>query len=124
MLSGASRTTLHRDLFSLCKVVQGVLRQHCRRFFPVQFCPKSKTRCHRIFSGALLSSVSRTTLHRDLFSLCKVVPGALRHHCRRFFLVESPNKSDATLHKKITCAMPTQSVQTSFCRKVTYAMLS
>ena len=86
MLSGASRTTLHRDLFSLCKVVQGVLRQHCRRFFPVQFCRKSKTRCHRIFSGALLSSFSRTALHRDLFSLCKVVPGALRHHCRRFFL--------------------------------------
>ena len=45
MLSGASRLKLHWDLINLCKVVQGVLRQHCRRVFPVQFCPKSiKTR--------------------------------------------------------------------------------
>ena len=67
VMSGASRTTLHRDLFNLCKVVQGVLRQHCRRFFPVQLCPKSiKTRFNKIFSDALSSSASRTTLHRVL----------------------------------------------------------
>ena len=67
MLSGASRLKLHWDLINLCKVVQEVLRQHCRRVFPVQFCPKSiKTTFNRIFSGVLLSSASRTILPRVL----------------------------------------------------------
>ena len=37
MLSGASRTALHR-VFYLCNVVPRVLRQHCTRFFLIQCC--------------------------------------------------------------------------------------
>ena len=118
MLSRASRTTLHRDLFNLCKVVQVVLKQHCRRFFPMQFGPKSiKTRFNRIFLGCIVVLSFKNNIARG-FNLWKVVPWVLRHHCRRFSPVQSPNTSEATLHEKITCAVSTQSVYASFYRKI------
>ena len=81
-LSGASWTTLHR--VSSCAIFPRVLRQICRgfflmhccleprwyyciRFWPVQSCPKSiEANLQRIFSYAMLSGASRTTLHRVL----------------------------------------------------------
>ena len=69
--------------FFLCNVVPGVLRkhchrtfsgsmlsgaswlgQHCTRFLPLQCCPKGiKITLNKMFSCALLSGASRTTLH-------------------------------------------------------------
>ena len=80
MLSGASRTTLHR-IFYLCNVVPRVLRQNCTGFlmqcyveplglycigfWPAQCCPKTiKTTLHRVFSYTKLSGASWTTLHK------------------------------------------------------------
>ena len=85
----------------------------------------------------MLSWASRAALHRDLFNLGKVVPGVLRHHCSRFFLVESPNTwgniaqesylnivnpeciilnlCGPTLHKAITSAMLADSPQSNQC---------
>ena len=43
------------------------LGQHCIGFLPVKCCPKSiKTKLHMIFTYAILSGASQTTLHRDL----------------------------------------------------------
>ena len=119
MLSRASRTTLHRDLFNLCKVVEVVLKQHCRMFFHVQFGPKSiKARFNRIFLGCIVVLSFKNNITRG-FNLCKVVPWVLRHNRRRFSPVQSPNTSEATFHEKITCAVLTQSVYASFYRKTT-----
>ena len=43
------------------------LGQHCIRFLPVQCCPKSiKTTLNMIFSYAMLSGATQTTLHAIL----------------------------------------------------------
>ena len=78
-LSGASWVTINRVFLS--NVDPGVLRQYCTEFFPMQCCLKFqrqqcigfwpvqyslkniKTTLKRIFSCALLSRASRTTLH-------------------------------------------------------------
>ena len=137
MLSGASQTilrvfpvkycprsittTLHMDLFNLCKVVQGVLRQHCRRFFVCNFDPRVLKQDLTGFFPAYCC-LQLQGQHCTGFNLCKIVQGVLRHHCKKIFPVQSPNTSKTTLHKKISCAMSTQSVQASFCRKITCAI--
>ena len=82
MSSRTSRTT-HYIGFFFCNVAPGVLRkhchrtfsgsmlsgaswleQHCTRFLPLQCCPKGiKITLNKMFSFALLSGASRTTLH-------------------------------------------------------------
>ena len=64
ILSGATWTTLQK-LFFLYNVVPRILRQHWTWFLPVQCCPKTiKKTLKRIFSCAMWSGASMTTLHR------------------------------------------------------------
>ena len=90
--------------FYLCNVVPRVLRQHwtefyhvqysleplwqhCTKFLPVQCCPKSiNTTFSRIFSCAMLSGSSCTTLHKVFSVTCNVVPRELRKHRTGFLL--------------------------------------
>ena len=104
MLPGASKTILHRDLVNLYKVVQGVLRQRCRRFFPLLFCPKSiKTRFNRIFSGALLTHSPQTILHRKIiYNFAWIY---LSQRCRRKLLVQCWPIWLTMFMRKITCTM-------------------
>ena len=47
------------------------LEQHCTEYLPMSCCPKSiKTPLNRIFSCAMLSSASRTTLHKNFPVQC------------------------------------------------------
>ena len=103
-------TTLHRDLFNKCKGV-GIKTSFSRAILTQEYQNKIQQdffRCIVVFS--FKDNITRG------FNLCKFVSGVLRHYCKRFFPVQSPNTSEATLHKKITCAMSTQSAQALFCR--------
>ena len=143
----------------MCNVVPSVLRnhwtgffpvycclkpqgQHCIRSWPVQRCPESiKTILNRIFSCALLSGASWTTLHKvftcvmlahgltDNFyeenNLYHVVSTILGRHCIGILYSQCcPNMSETTLHKINAFTMLAQNAQKSFCRKITYIMLS
>ena len=101
---------------------------------------------NRIFSCALLSRASWTTLHKvftcsvsrlccnvgpwltDNFyeenNLYNVVSTILGQHCLHRNIVSSQccPTSETKLHKKITCPVLAQSAQTCFCRKITYRL--
>ena len=62
---------------------------------------------HKEITCAILCLSSWPTLHRNI------------SHAQC-----CPNTSETTWHKKITCAILAGSIQTCFCRKTTYVMLS
>ena len=117
--------------FFLCNVVPRVLREHCTEFFhvqyclealkqhctrclPAQYCPKSiMTILKGIFSCAVLSGASMRKKTYD-----NVVSTMLEWRCIWIFSSQCwTNKSETTLHKRMTCAMLVQGVQTCLGRK-------
>ena len=116
--------------FTLCNVVPGVfrttpvqcclepLRQHSTGFWPVQSCPKSiKTILNKIFSCALLSGVSGTTLHRVVICimLCCIV----------FWPAQCcPKSIKTTLNRIFSCALLSGVSMTTLHRVFTSVVLS
>ena len=110
----------------LCNIVPRVLRQYWTVFFTVQCyldplgqpcattllvqcCPKTLgTTLNSIFSCAMLSGASWTTLHKD-FTFAKCCPKTIKTTLNSIFSSAVLSQASCTtLHKDFTCAMFSQ----------------